>query len=301
MIPYLAIQTHYSANFSVIKGIARFVSEHEYSSPFHYPMNIHPHTHLDSYKKYPVAFNRLKGVLAELMNNISGFDVLEVGAGTGRYTEHLIKTGANIHITEQSQAVEINAQIARGYSNYQAAQADVYNIPYADQTFDTVICLGHLPHVPDFEKAVEQIYLKVKPGGRLFFDSVAPSLMQLTKSSIWLRMILQKIPLQMKEKIILSIVKLFFPVHWMIRNLYPAQIVLSRISPCFFYYRDFPLIPRKIHNDITILDTVDFITQPNLHFTTLKRLQKLMDSLGANNVTIRSGGIGWEVACTKPL
>ena len=45
--------------------------------------------------------------------------------------------------------------------------ADAQNIPFPDDTFDCVCSMGVLHHVPDTQKALDEIYRVLKPGGRL--------------------------------------------------------------------------------------------------------------------------------------
>ena len=42
---------------------------------------------------------------------------------------------------------------------------DVENMPYADNTFDFVYSYGVIHHTPNMEKAIEEIYRVLKPGG----------------------------------------------------------------------------------------------------------------------------------------
>jgi len=49
--------------------------------------------------------------------------------------------------------------------NYAEYQVDITNIPFADSTFDYVICSHVLGHVPDEKKAIEEIFRVLKPEG----------------------------------------------------------------------------------------------------------------------------------------
>jgi len=49
--------------------------------------------------------------------------------------------------------------------NYADFQVDITNIPFADATFDYVICSHVLGHVPDEKKAVKEIFRVLKPNG----------------------------------------------------------------------------------------------------------------------------------------
>lgn len=232
---------------------------------------------------------------------MKGTKVLEAGAGTGRYTQHLLQTGAYLTICEPTDAIEINRELADESTWYNAIQTDIEHVPFDNENFDTVICLGHIPNLQNPDSGIINLYQLVKPGGKLFFDCAAISWMHLIKTTLLFRWLLKVMSAPIKEKCIYIVVNLLFPIHWSLRNINVLQFFLNRLSPCFFYYREFPDIPKHIHFDITMLDTLDFCVQPYFHFTTRNHLLSLLQQTGAENITIRKGGIGWEVSCCKPL
>jgi SAM-dependent methyltransferase len=49
-------------------------------------------------------------------------------------------------------------------------QADAVNLPFKNNTVDSVVCTGVLEHVPDSGQAVREILRVLKPGGSAFFE-----------------------------------------------------------------------------------------------------------------------------------
>jgi SAM-dependent methyltransferase len=45
-------------------------------------------------------------------------------------------------------------------------QADIQNLPFADNSFDYIICIHVLEHIPDDRKAMREIYRVLKPNGK---------------------------------------------------------------------------------------------------------------------------------------
>ena len=43
-------------------------------------------------------------------------------------------------------------------------------MPFADDRFDKVLCLGVLQHTPDFEQSVAALVAKTRPGGEIIVD-----------------------------------------------------------------------------------------------------------------------------------
>ena len=50
-------------------------------------------------------------------------------------------------------------------------QADARSLPFPDDSFDAVIALDLLPHLPDLESGLRELARVVAPGGALIFDS----------------------------------------------------------------------------------------------------------------------------------
>lgn len=44
-------------------------------------------------------------------------------------------------------------------------EADICNLPFADNTYDVILCNHVLEHIPDDEKAMQELYRVMKPGG----------------------------------------------------------------------------------------------------------------------------------------
>lgn len=44
-------------------------------------------------------------------------------------------------------------------------KADICNLPFADNSFDSILCNHVLEHIPDDQKAMQEIFRILKPGG----------------------------------------------------------------------------------------------------------------------------------------
>ncbi len=96
--------------------------------------------------------------------------VLEVGAGTGRYSVALAKEGMRVTAVE---LVESNLAIlrerSRGLENLVSCQGDAVDLGgFADHTFDVTLLLGPMYHLyePDeVNRAIDEAIRVTKPGG----------------------------------------------------------------------------------------------------------------------------------------
>jgi SAM-dependent methyltransferase len=98
-----------------------------------------------------------------------GKKVLDVGCGNGYVLANYASEGAEvfgIDITEAGIDLCRKRFEYRGLSgNFRVA--DAQELPFTDNTFDCVCSMGVLHHVPDTQKALDEIHRVLKPGGRL--------------------------------------------------------------------------------------------------------------------------------------
>ncbi|MGO9470778.1 MAG: class I SAM-dependent methyltransferase [Isosphaeraceae bacterium] len=99
--------------------------------------------------------------------DLEGRLVLDAGCGGGRYAALTGAHGARLIGVDLSTAVEKAAAVCARLPNVLIVQADLLDLPLAEQAFDLVYSIGVLHHTPDPRKAFHQIARCVKPGGRL--------------------------------------------------------------------------------------------------------------------------------------
>lgn len=109
---------------------------------------------------------------------IPGAKVLEVGAGTGRYSIALAGEGMNVTSVE---LVEKNLAVlrekSRGMDNIRSYQGDAEDLGrFADDTFDLTLVLGPLYHLyepQDIHRAIDEAIRVTKKNGVLFFAFIS--------------------------------------------------------------------------------------------------------------------------------
>lgn len=104
----------------------------------------------------------------------SGLKVLELGNGLGLLGEAIRK---KINGTIDYFGIELAYQSAKDSEEkgLLETQADVTQLPFADNSFDTIVSTDLLEHVPDAKKSVEEIVRVLKPGGKAFIVIADPS------------------------------------------------------------------------------------------------------------------------------
>lgn len=92
-----------------------------------------------------------------------GDRVLEVGCGQGHLTRALAARGIDIiGVDSNPRAAEV---AGNGIVRHMAAEA----LEFEDATFDFVIAVHAIEHIPPLEKALEQVARVLKPGGEAVF------------------------------------------------------------------------------------------------------------------------------------
>jgi len=103
-----------------------------------------------------------------------GDQVLEVGAGTGRYSIALAKEGYEVKAVEYvNHNLEILKQNMQGVDNLEAMQGDAVDLSrFQDNTFDITLVLGPMYHLYDIceqNKAIDEAIRVTKKDGIMIF------------------------------------------------------------------------------------------------------------------------------------
>ena len=106
--------------------------------------------------------------LYELIRPHLGRELLEVGAGLGTMTKHLLPHG-NLTTTDVSPACL--RELRRNFADYPQVRVDTLDITRNSyprtEIYDTVVCVNVLQHLEDDVQALRHMRSLLKPGGRL--------------------------------------------------------------------------------------------------------------------------------------
>lgn len=96
--------------------------------------------------------------------------VLEIGAGTGRYSLALAREGVQVSAVELVKSnLDILKKNAAGLSNIEAVQADALDLSrFRDDSFDMTLLFGPMYHLyedADQRKAIDEAIRVTRPGG----------------------------------------------------------------------------------------------------------------------------------------
>jgi ubiquinone/menaquinone biosynthesis C-methylase UbiE len=130
----------------------------------------------ENYDRYlgPILFGPYADDLVSRLNVSKDAAVLELACGTGIVTRRLLDRlgpDAKVLATDLNDAMldYAGAGFASG-DPVEWKQADACDLPFADRSFDAVVCQFGLMFFPDKERAIRETFRVLKPGGTFLFN-----------------------------------------------------------------------------------------------------------------------------------
>jgi SAM-dependent methyltransferase len=279
----------------IVNAIPRFVPTENYAGSFGYQWNIHRKTQLDSYTGLPLSQQRLFSV-SKWPDTLEGQRILEAGSGAGRFTEVLLQTGAELFSFDYSNAVEANLSNNGEQANLHLFQGDIFNIPFAEESFDKVICLGVLQHTPDPEKAFMGLVKFVKPEGELVIDVYRADVFAYFHWKYVLRPMTTWMDKGRLYMIVSAITPHLVPIAALLRRI--AGRAGARLVPIVEYSH--LKLPPEMNKDWAILDTFDMYSPAHDHPQRMATVSRWFTSADFTDVDVRRGPNGIVGRGRKP-
>ena len=92
-----------------------------------------------------------------------GSTILDVGCGTGHLAGELMRRGYQAMGVDFSEGMVNYAREYYGADRFQVG--DIEHIPFADNSFDGIVCLGVMEYLSSDEPALREMWRVLKPGG----------------------------------------------------------------------------------------------------------------------------------------
>jgi SAM-dependent methyltransferase len=207
-----------AAAYPIAGGIPRFVPRDNYASGFGLEWTRHARTQYDSHSGIKASEERFFGQ-THWPRQMPGERILEVGSGSGRFTEQAASTGAFVVSFDYSHAVEANYASNGGRENVLIVQADVFAMPFARGSFDRLFCFGMLQHTPNPHGAFAALPAMLAPGGRLVADIYKATLFRaFLHTKYYVRPLTRRIPPERLYGLVQRYVDAMWPLCGVIRR-----------------------------------------------------------------------------------
>ncbi len=177
--------------YEIVNYIPRFVPIHNYTTNFGLEWLKHSRTQYDSYSGINDSENRFFNE-TKWSEDLQGQFILEVGSGSGRFTEQAASTGAFVISLDYSCAVEANYMSNGNKPNVLIVQGNIYSMPFKKSFFDKLFCFGVLQHTPNVKKAFISLPPFLKPGGELVVDIYKKTLLSFFSTKFYIRPITKR-------------------------------------------------------------------------------------------------------------
>ena len=224
---------------------------------------------------------------------------LDVGCGTGRWSIYLSSKFSNVYAMDPSKAIFSAANLTKDIPGIHLLKASAENIPFEDNTFDLVISLGVLHHIPDTQKALNSIVKKVKGGGQcliyLYYalDNRSILYKMIFHSSSIFRFFISKLPSFLK-KIICDIIAVI---------VYLPFIYLSKFVKIFFGKKLGDKIPLSYYGNksfnVIRNDALDRFGTPLEQRFSKVQIESMMQKAGLTDIKFSNNQPYWHVIGRK--
>ncbi len=219
--------------------------------------------------------------------------VLELGCGNGRHTFYASKICKELFAVDLGSAIDI-AYLNNKDKNINFIQADIYNLPFKDNFFDFIFCLGVLHHLPTPEKGFNRLVDLLKNNGEILIY-VYHSFAEKTFNFYLLKFVnfFRNFTIRLPHKLLYV---LSYPIALL------SYLILVLPYKFFFKKRgkiDWPLGTYVNYSFSVLLnDTFDRFSAPIENRYSKEQILEWYQRAGLKNIKIL-GGSGWRLLGNK--
>lgn len=280
-------------SFPIIDCIPRFVSSDNYARNFGLEWTKHARTQYDSYSGAKVSEDRFFNE-TRWPRDLAGQHILEVGSGSGRFTEQAASTGATVVSLDYSYAVEANYASNGDKPNVLIVQADLLRMPFRRGFFDRLYCFGVLQHTPDPRRSFLELPQYLRAGGELCIDvySLKKWWVELLVKGRWIRPFTSRLPPHLLYFLVDRYVRLMWPVSRRINRL-PLGMHIN-LALLVADYRGLFDLSEEMLKEWAILDTFDLLSARYDSPQTIASVQAWFAEAGLTDVRVHPGYNGIE-------
>lgn len=287
-------------SWPIIDFVPRFVEQGNYADNFGLEWKIHARTQFDADAGHQMSEERVFGVTG-WNRNLEGEVILEAGSGSGRFTEHLLGTGAMVISFDYSDAVASNQANNGSHENLLLLQANIYEIPLEKSFFDKVFCFGVLQHTPDPEASFNSLVRMIKPGGKIATDVYLKTVMRYyLNTRYWVRPFTRKVKPQKLYNWCKSYINFMWPLARLVRKIPRVGEALNWRLLIADYAMQMPDADDATLKEWALLDTFDMLSPAFDIPQTPRTYQRWHEAACLKNISVRRGPNGLVATAQAP-
>lgn len=243
--------------YPVVREVPRFVSPENYASSFGFQWQLHARTQLDSHNGTGISAQRFFRE-TRWPEDLTGQRVLEVGCGSGRFSEVVLATGASCFSIDYSLAVDACWANCGAHPRLHVFQADLFHLPFRRGLFDRIFCFGVLQHTPEPARAFASLLPYLKEGGSIAVDAYAWPFAYLHPRHL-LRPVTRHLPADRLYRSVERWVPRLLPISRALKRLPAIGPAAARLVPVANYEGVLPLSEEQLQ-EWAVLDTFDWLS-----------------------------------------
>ncbi|MBZ5679223.1 MAG: class I SAM-dependent methyltransferase [Acidobacteriia bacterium] len=275
--------------FPRVRAVLRFVDAPDYAGSFGWQWQRYAKTQLDTTGGAisDEAFRKRTGIRPE---ELSGKLILDVGCGMGRFSEVATRWGARVVGIDLSIACEVAARNLAD-REFVAMQADVFELPFAPESFDLIYSIGVLHHTPDCEKAFKTLPQYLKPAGTI-------AIWLYSGYNNWYRFsdVYRKVTHGISPRVLNGVFRVVVPaLYYLDRGLRTVPLAGRPLAGIVHHVFPVSLRPEP---EMRILDTLDWYSPKYQSKHTYEQVFRWFESCGLEALTV--GDLTLGVRGRKP-
>lgn len=258
-------------HYQIKNSIPRFVNNDTYVDTFSFEWNKFYDVQMDILNNTNESEKTFSDKTGWIPQDLKGKIVLDVGIGTGRFSDIASRWGAEVIGIDLSYAVDAAYKNIGTRPNVHIIQADIFHLPFKNEIFDHIYSIGVLHHTPDTKKAFQSIIPFLKQGGGLAVYIYEKNRFA-RFSDIW-RRVTSKMPI----KLLYYLSALSIPAYY----LYKIPLIGSVLQL---------LLPISMHKSYRYrwLDTYDWYSPKYQWKHTVNEVSKWYEEFGFEKISVFS-------------
>ena len=114
-------------------------------------------------------------LVTELLGNVHGLDILDLGCGTGRHSIRMAGAGARVTALDFSSEMLAQARKKIGVSDLRFQVHDLSQpLPFPADHFDRVLCALVVDHIEHLDKLFSEMHRVCRPNGNVVVPGCIP-------------------------------------------------------------------------------------------------------------------------------